>query len=251
MTGDIQFFTDVIPVITSHIQSQIMLVRYNGLTGTCFFAIHPRGQCWVTARHVVEGLKSGEALDYYFDGSWRTFRVIEVNHSSKEQDISAFTAEIAIAAEGRINVTNQIGLMQGQSLLVFGYPHGIVQVGHAGDPFTIPICKRGSFSGAMDVGGCRFMIMDAIINPGFSGAPVFALDTASQTRVFVGIVSHFRPETDQLASLWDHSGPTPKQHAHLKVNLHSGMTLLASKDNIVQVVEGIIDLTPLKSPPSK
>ena len=245
MTVNDEYFTDQLPTIKSHLQNQIMLIRYKGGTGTCFFATLPKGHCWVTARHVVEGMQAGEALDYFIGGDWKSFRILEVNHSTKQQDISAFTSGVGIAAaKTHIDISNTMGLFQGQSLLVYGYPHGIVQIGIAGDPFTMPLCKRGCFSGAMMVDNCSFMIMDAIINPGFSGAPVFAVDLNNNKRVFVGVISHFRPETDQLASLWDHSGPSPKQHVHLKVNLHSGMTLLVSKDQVLQVAQGLTKLTP-------
>lgn len=247
MTANIECFIDQLPMVTGHVQNQIMLIRKNNVTGTCFFASIPRGQCWITARHVVEGLKSGDTVDFYHDGVWKSFRTLEVKHSSQEQDISAFTSELAISADTRIDLANQMGVFQAQTLLVFGYPHGIIQQGITGDPFTIPLCKRGCFSGAIDIGQAKFMVMDAIINPGFSGAPVFASDLTSKKRVFVGVVSHFRPESDQLASVWDHSSQPPKLQPHLKVNLHSGLTCLVPTKNARQIAEELTNLTPQKT----
>ena len=220
------FYVDFRPFVESSRLFSIIHLQWKGQLGSGFIALIGNGQCWVTARHVIEGALAGDELLVFNDNQWKTLKLIEVFHSTVERDVSVFTTNVRFNFAKPIDLSDLGSVRLGQNIIAFGFPHGIIQLGIDGIKSPTPLCKSGSFAGVLEATQGQVLLMDALINPGFSGGPVFYCDHHTKTTKVLGIVSALRPEEGELGSIYDTSTTPPIKLPNLKTFVHSGFTYL-------------------------
>jgi len=89
---------------------------------------------------------------------------------------------------GHIDV-GSAGMFVGQDVAFWGFPYGLYTEGKINNNFPIPFVKRAIISGFGN--GDRFIWLDGINNPGFSGGPVAIYDEATKRRKIIAVVSGF------------------------------------------------------------
>lgn len=217
---------DIIPNLRQTVIGSVYHLKWGKSTGTGFlcFAKGSGGECFLTAKHVIDGARVGDTLQVYFKQRWANIPIVDVYHSDM-LDISAFTTSVSFKNTDCPDLRKDApGMMYGQSVRVLGFPHGLNQDDHLlNRSFPIPLVKGGIFSAQFQGGGGDVVVFDALLNPGFSGAPVFIADESHEARLVSMIVS-FRPEMFEKTSIYDLSDPQrPRRLAKLASFANSGM----------------------------
>lgn len=220
------FILDVLPLVTGHRMAAIVHLKWRDGLGSGFIANSDAGQCWITARHVIEGAAAGDTVQIFHDSQWKTLQIEEIVHSSLERDVSAFTVGFHIPFGSPILLSKLGGLLPGQTVSAWGYPHGLIQFQPTDFKHPMPLSKQGSFAGILDTTWGHVMLMDALINQGFSGGPVFAADLEQKFTFVCGLVSSIRPEIGELGTIWDISVKPHRKLDNLISRVHSGFTYI-------------------------
>ena len=140
-------------------------------TGTAFAIDHVSKQYLVTARHVVDGIESGNAIKLFHEGKWNDLSVNVVGIGKGEIDIAVLACSTRLAPSLPL-VASSEDLTYGQSVFFLGYPFG-QDSGHEhiNRGIPVPYVKAGIVS-AMESGDVAKIYLDAHGNKGFSGGPV-------------------------------------------------------------------------------
>lgn len=225
MNEIIDHVTEVIPTPSARMLGTIRHIRFGTSTGTAVILSTSNGQCWATAQHVISGAKDGDTVDVD-EGKWKPFPIVEVIHSAPEIDGSVFTLSTEYPLK-TLSLERLPTLFFGQTLVAYGFPYGHIQPIEL-LPFPNPLCKRGTFSGVLSHGSAGTIhLMDAIINPGFSGGPVICWEYQAKEIQLAGIVCRAHPELSDFGRIVDVSDPThPAKVPNLLAQIYSGYTIL-------------------------
>ena len=158
-------------MITSNIIHRTFHIRWNDSTGTGFTVDRGSKQYLVTARHVVRGIESGNAIKIFHDKEWKTLVVNVVGIGKGNVDVAVLACSVRLSPSLPL-VASAVGLVYGQPVSFLGYPFGWDSGGeriNRGVP--LPFVKAGIVS-AMEFGDVSRIFLDAHGNKGFSGGPV-------------------------------------------------------------------------------
>ena len=187
----------------TNILYRTFLIGWGGDLGTAFTIDHASKQYLVTARHVVKGIESGNAIKLFHEGKWKdlTVNVVGIG-KEKDMDIAVLACSIRLSPSFPL-VASHENLKLGQAVSFFGYPFGW---GGGGEEINrgipLPFVKAGIVS-AMILEDVSKIYLDAHNNEGFSGGPVvFTLNRRSKDRwrvagVIVNYPAPFRPIVDR------------------------------------------------------
>jgi S1-C subfamily serine protease len=222
----IETIQDVIPVLSTRALATIRHIKFGSSIGTAVIFSSVGGQCWATAQHVIAGAKIGDQFQVFDDGLWKPFQFRDLVHSPVPVDCSVFTIGSSYNLK-TFSLEKLPNLFFGQTLVAYGFPYGHIQSTGI-TPFPNPFCKRGTFSGVIDTGSAgTIVMMDAIINQGFSGGPVVCWDYQEKEIRIAGIVSRAHPELGTFGSILDVSDPqNPQQIPDIVAQIYSGYTIL-------------------------
>ena len=178
-------------MITANIIQRTHHVRWKTTTGTAFTIERAFRQYLITARHVVEGISSGDSILIFHENQWKVLVVNVVGIGAGGVDIAVLASSIQLSPTHPLNPTSK-GFTYGQQVFFLGYPYswdsGNSEINRG---IPIPFVKAGILS-AIVPGDLSLFVLDAHGNVGFSGGPVvFAAGGQGNKELRVaGIVSY-------------------------------------------------------------
>lgn len=160
-------------MITSNVLQRTFFVRFGEGEGTCFAIDVDNRQYFVTAKHVVEGIKDADGIHVFHEGQWKELGVRVVGHGRGNTDITVLSPSHKLIWGTRLVPTMQ-GIVLGQDVYFLGFPYGLkYEAGDLNRGFPMPFIKKGVVSSFGDARERHHLFyLDAHNNPGFSGGPV-------------------------------------------------------------------------------
>ena len=194
-------------MITTNIIHRTFHIRWNDSTGTGFTVDRGSKQYLVTARHVVHGIESGNAINVYHDNEWKSLVVNVVGIGKGDVDVAVLACSVRLSPSHPL-IASEAQLGYGQPVSFLGYPFG----GDAGGEqinrgVPLPFVKSGIVS-AIEFGEVSRIFLDAHGNKGFSGGPVVFVPYGRPRNEFrvAGIVSFY--PIPELVPIVDRNGNT-------------------------------------------
>ncbi|WP_281631724.1 S1 family peptidase [Flavobacterium luteolum] len=168
-------------------------IRRNGSTGTAFVLDVDNKQYYITARHVIEGVVTGDTIEINYQKTWNNHKVIIIGHS-QHSDISVFAVPTGKVRGETLEVSSN-DIYHGQDLYFLGFPYGLQSdIANLNSDFPIPFIKKGILSNFLLENPQKILFLDGLNNPGFSGGPVVYFHQQTQTFKLAGIISGYRFE---------------------------------------------------------
>jgi S1-C subfamily serine protease len=185
----------------------VHLLRFGNEAGTCFTLTIDAKQYVITAKHVVDEIKSGDKVSIYRGGAWEEIAVSPISIGSKldiailvpERPVSDPSFDIGAGSLGGLNMASEVyflGFPYGGNLSVGDRTYRLFStLSLSGSTYPAALVKRGIISGFddSDMESPVFYI-DGMNNPGFSGGPVVFYDKTSNQPKVIGVVSARIPE---------------------------------------------------------
>ena len=162
------------------------------------FPKHVSKQYLVTARHVVEGIESGNAIKIHHEREWKDLPVKVVGIGKGKIDVAVLACSVQLSPPLPL-IASDKDMMLGQSASFLGFPFGWEGGGEqVNRGFPLPLVKAGIVS-MLSIGDMPTFYLDGHNNKGFSGGPVVFFPNGQRgNRLHVaGVVSHY---------------PVPKSH---------------------------------------
>ncbi len=179
-------------LITSNVIHRTFHIGWGDSTGTAFAIDHASKQYLVTARHVVEGIESGKAINLFHGGKWKNLTVDVVGIGRGEVDVAVLACSIRLSPSHPLVASGE-NLVYGQSVCFLGYPFGW----DSGNEQTnrgipLPFVKTGVVSAFKGVDVTK-IYLDAHGNKGFSGGPVVFVPNGHPRNDWyvTGIISYY------------------------------------------------------------
>jgi S1-C subfamily serine protease len=223
-------------MITSNVISRVFHLKFGDSLGTCFTIDIGENQYIITAKHVVNTLKTGDKIELFYKGVWTKFNVRLIGHCN-DADVSVFVIDILIL--GHPLPATSAGMNYGQDVYFLGFPYGLkAEVGNLNRDFPLPLVKKGILSAFLfDQPGKPFLI-DGYNNPGFSGGPVVFKQNFSPDFNVAGIISGYRFVYEDT---FLNNVPTAFQ-----IKTNTGIIIAFSIKNAVDLIEANPNGNPLK-----
>lgn len=185
-------------VITSNVLFRTFFIQWGGSTGTAFTIDHAAKQYLVTARHVVEGISSGQALGIFHEKQWKDFPVKVVGLGSGDIDIAVLAGSVRLSPAFPLPIASgkekESGPGYGQQVSFLGFPFGWEGGGeYINRGFPMPFVKTATLSAIISEGATNKLYLDAQVNKGFSGGPVVLIPHGSTANEFhiAGVISAY------------------------------------------------------------
>ena len=188
-------------MITTNVLQRTFHIRFGNSTGTVFTVDHGGKQYLITARHVVQGIKSGDFVWIFHDRQWKEVCVSVVGVGAGDVDVAVLSTAVQLSPSFPLEPT-QAGLVYGQQTYFLGFPFGWDGGGeHINRGFSMPYVRSGTLSAIMLNSGSKHsgtMLIDAYGNKGFSGGPVVFRDVLDPRGIqadlrVAGIVVRYPP----------------------------------------------------------
>jgi len=167
-------------------------MRYKENYGTCFTVDINNRRYILTAKHLVDQICNGDAIEIQYADSdtWKPVKVNLVGYDEDDIDIAVLASEILLGVDhpvtieaGNITVSEEVHFL--------GYPYGTSFGGYQLNyGFPLPLVKRATVSVLDDK--ARFAVLDGHNTYGFSGGPVVRFSQDGRQIVFGIISSHHR-----------------------------------------------------------
>ena len=179
-------------MITANVIRRTFHIAWGAGTGTAFAIDRAGKQYLVTARHVVEGIRSGDEIAVSRRQQWHKITVDVVGTGGDDVDVAVLACPIQLAPPLPLEASSE-GLVYGQTASFLGFPFGWDSGAWeiTGD-FPLPFVKAGIVS-AIPLGKPTLIYIDGHGNKGFSGGPVVFVSNgrpANELRV-AGIVANY------------------------------------------------------------
>lgn len=179
-------------MITSNVTERVLHLKYGNGTGTCFCIDYENKQYIVTAKHVISSLIDNDVVEIYFNNEWSKFSVKLIGHHNIA-DISVFKID-KILSKLKLEPTSE-GIIYGQDTYFLGFPYKIQDDKSSinNRNFPLPLVKKAILSGMISDETGKYLLLDGINNPGFSGGPViFNRPNEIGNFKVAGIISGYR-----------------------------------------------------------
>ena len=187
-------------MVTSNVIQRVFKIRRGESQGTAFTIDRAGRQYLVTARHVIEGIVSGESIDIWHEEQWKPLDVNVVGVGEGEVDVAVLAPPFQISPIHLLEATGLANVYYGQPAYILGFPYGLDSGGaEINRGLPIAFAKSGIIS-AIEFGDVKKIYIDTHANEGFSGGPVvFHPQQGARDRhelrvagVVTGYVSHSR-----------------------------------------------------------
>ncbi|WP_146891224.1 S1 family peptidase, partial [Deinococcus cellulosilyticus] len=169
------------PIANSNIIHRVAKVIWGSGTGTGVFVDYRDTMYFITAYHVVKGIKDGHLLTIMPHTGKEVTVTVRIVCMSPDADYIVFTFDEFAGQLPLANLPVHLDLefTLTQEALYVGYPKGLVMTGGDGQgiPKTLPLFKQGIIS-ALDSSdpADQFILLDSAGNAGFSGGPIFVVE---------------------------------------------------------------------------
>ena len=179
-------------MITTNAIQRTFHIKRGDASGTAFAIDRASRQYLVTARHVVDGITSGETTAVFHENQWKNVTVDVVGIGKGDVDVTVLSCPTQLAPTHPLEASFA-GLTYGQTVYFLGFPFGWDGgAENMNRDFPIPFVKTGIIS-ALIFGNPTHFFIDGHGNKGFSGGPVvFVPNGQPQTELRVaGIVANY------------------------------------------------------------
>ena len=218
-------------MITSNIIQRMLHIRRADKTGSAFTLDREEKQYLVTARHVVEGIASGESIFIGLKKRWEPIEINVVGVGEDEVDVAVLACQQQLSPTLQLEPSNMFAY--GQEAYFLGFPFGWDSGGERinnGRP--LPFAKAGIISAFLseDAPAVQKIYLDAHANKGFSGGPVVFSLLENQKElcvagVVVGYPKRFQPVVDDNGNTVAHAQENP------------GLVLAISISHVVALID--------------
>lgn len=195
--------------VKSDVLDRVFNICWNDSSGTGFVIDVNNRQYLITARHVVEGIRSGDMLFVLHENEWKFVKINIIGFGEGGLDIAVLSCHQKLSELN--SVPTSVGFIYGQAVLFLGYPFGWNSGGekiNRGIPF--PFIKSGIISGVHASDGVTLIYIDGHVNSGFSGGPLLLVgDEISITGVVCGYQSPQAPVLDDNDNRVGYFGENP------------------------------------------
>jgi len=214
-------------MITSNVIQRTFQIQYNNGSGTCFSIDIDNKQYFVTARHVIEGLKTGDNIELSYQKKWYKISVTLIGHSS-DTDVSVFA--ISDFIHNAPLPANSNGIIYGQDVYFLGFPYGLKSdVGSLNRDFPIPMVKKAIVSNFVFENKLKVILLDGLNNPGFSGGPVVYKEPNQIDFKVAGVISGYRYELEDAL--------INNQPANIQVRINTGIIISYAIEAALDLIE--------------
>jgi hypothetical protein len=198
--------SNVFAQVTVGLIKSVYLIRFGGYAGTCFTLTVDDKEYVITAKHIVEGIRPGDKIGLYNGGGWDDFTITPIAISNHEVDIAILAPQRRVSETGvKIEAGSLANRTMVQEVYFLGFPYGgRLLVGtreyrlyskSSLNHYPVALVKRGIVAGVdSSTPGDSIIFIDAMNNPGFSGAPVVVYDNKSNSPKIIGVVTARIPE---------------------------------------------------------
>ena len=213
--------------VATNILQRTFRMRHANNAGTCFTFDIDNRRYLVTARHLVDSIRTFGVVSIQHDGTWYNVVVQSVGHGGGNSDIAVLAPQSLFGATHYLNLTTA-GLSLAEEVFFLGFPYGLwFDVGELNAGYPMPFVKRAVVSAMFQEEG--WMFLDGHNNPGFSGGPVVRRWNGTE-QVVVGVISGYRSE---IQSVVDEAGePGPYQYY-----MNTGLVVVHDSRKVIQIVE--------------
>ena len=202
-------------MITNNVINRMLHIRRANKTGSAFTIDRGGKQYLVTARHVVEGIASGESISIVQEKRWTTVDINVVGVGEGEVDVAVLAGQQQLSPTPPLEPNAMF--TYGQQAYFLGFPFGWDSGGeHINNGLPLPFAKTGIISAFTigDAPAVQKIYLDAHANEGFSGGPVVfsPLDDQKELRVAGVVVSYpirFQPVVDDHGNTVAHAQENP------------------------------------------
>ena len=188
-------------MVTANVVHRILHIGRADSQGTAFTVDHGGKQYLVTARHVVEGIASGERISVAHQEQQELIEINVVGVGEGAVDVAVLACQQQLSPMHPLEPTTA-GLVYGQQAYFLGFPFGWDAGGeHINHGLPLPFVKAGVIS-AWTNGTVKRIYIDSHVNEGFSGGPVVFSPPGDQkvlrvAGVVVGYPKRFQPVVDE------------------------------------------------------
>lgn len=179
-------------MITTNVFQRTFHIKRCASEGTAFAIDRGSKQYLITARHVTEGIRSGDEIEIFHERQWKNLAVNVVGVGTGSVDVAVLACPIQIAPLYPLEATS-VGLICGQPVFFLGFPFGLDGGGEQiNRGLPLPFVKAGIVSAFAS----ENFYIDAHGNQGFSGGPVVFMpnnQSVNQNAEYkvAGIVVHY------------------------------------------------------------
>jgi len=245
---------------TNNILFRTVMIRSKFEAGTMFSIEVDDHEYWLTAKHILTGLKtlpagevseknvSLDVLNPVGDAiTWSTFQFAVID-PGKDIDIVVLvpTMKLLDVSVRSLKVyTDNIGLGQECSFLGFPYTSAWTATFSNSGQYKMPFIKHCYISGIITTAAnAHILVLDGINNPGFSGGPV--LFHTGPDQVVLGVISGYRNEPGEVHSIEIPELPTavqapdnkkPKYTKKDVVDLNTGIIIAFMADAAIDAIK--------------
>ena len=181
------------PMVTANVVHRTFPIKWHYSRGTAFEIDHKGEQYLITARHVVEGIRTGDRIQILHEETWKSLQIVLVGQGAGVVDVAVLKGTTRLSPPLALPTSSK-DIVLGQQVFFLGYPFGWdggLQNINRG--FPVPIVKSGIVSSMPSTEG---FFVDAHVNKGFSGGPLLFVppgDQATNIRVAGIVVGHPKP----------------------------------------------------------
>ena len=179
-------------MITANAIQRTFHIKRGDATGTAFAIDRASRQYLVTARHVADGIDSGDTIAVFHENRWKNVTVDVVGIGKGDVDVAVLSCPTQLAPTYPLEAS-AVGLAYAQTVYFLGFPFGWDSGGeNINREFPMPFVKAGIVS-ALIFGNPTRIFIDGHANKGFSGGPVlFVPNGLPQTELRVaGVVANY------------------------------------------------------------
>ena len=199
--------------------------------GTAFTLDRGGRQYLVTARHVVEGIVSGESISILHGERWDTVYIEVVGIGKGDVDVAVLSCPQQLSPMHPLEPTSA-GLVYGQQAYFLGFPFGWDGGGASiNHDRPLPFVKAGVISALGITDPIKMIYIDSHVNAGFSGGPVvFSRPGKQQNVLFVAGVVVGYPKCFQ--PVYDACG-----HQVAQAQENPGLVMAVSIEHVVELID--------------
>ena len=175
-------------MITANAIQRTFHIKRGDASGTAFAIDRASRQYLVTARHVVEGITSGDTIAVFHGSRWKNVTVDVIGIGTADVDVAVLSCPTQLAPIHPLAASAD-GLAYGQPVYFLGFPFGWDGGAESMNrDFPMPFVKAGIVS-AIIGGNPSQIYIDAHGNKGFSGGPVVFVPIGQpQNKIQVAVI---------------------------------------------------------------
>lgn len=191
-------------MLTTNALERTFQLRLGTATATCFTFDHEQRQYVITAKHVINDIRSEPqtVVELFHDNQWKRLTLTLVGHCPDPIDISVYSPPQLLSPP--LHLPPQDRIIYGHRVYFLGFPYGLrSNAGEINRGFPMPFIKQGIISSVGGENGtCIFL--DGHNNPGFSGGPVVAENPKTNRFDILAVISGYRAAPEEIC---DATGP--------------------------------------------